>query len=76
MPFDTQEKTELRSLLDELRSMVALDTRAAIQEELLEVKEQLNKLFRMESEDVDIAYQEIEALKKRMAKLEQKIAHS
>lgn len=66
--------------LDQQRSAIVLDTKTLLQQELrpirrdLEyIKEQLDKLFKMESEDIQAAYGEIEELKEKVKELEQRI---
>ncbi len=89
MAFDNNELKQLKELFDaqesRLRSVITQDVqsmlneqelklRTFIQTEINEVKERLDRLFKTESEDVSAAYDEIEKLKKRLAKLERQVA--
>lgn len=74
-------KSELALKLDEQRAAIALDARSLlyqelqpIKDDLTYVKQRLDALFEMESEDVQMNYREIEKLKTYVKRLEQRIA--
>ena len=80
MAFDKEELQQLRDLLNDQHSVVMLDAKILLQQELrplredLELlKERMDQLFKMASEDVGVAYQEIESLKRSVNKLEKRI---
>ncbi len=72
MAFDRTEIQQLKELFGDQE----IRLRSVIKEEINEIKERLDRLFAMESGDVQAAYDEIEALKKRVAALERRFASS
>ncbi len=84
MAFDKEELIQLnqilRDQLEDQRSLTMLDVKILLHQELhpiredLEfVKERLDQLFKMASEDIGVAYQKIESLKRTVNKLEKRI---
>lgn len=85
MAFDKEEIQQLEQILtrkfDEQRSVIMADTATLleqklrpIREDISYVKQRLNALFEMESEDIQMNYKEIEKLKAHVRQLEQRIA--
>lgn len=69
--------TDLRS---GLRSEIHLDMKILLKQELApiktdiaELKQRVDQLYRMVKDDIGLAFQEIETLKKRIKKLEAKV---
>lgn len=81
MAFDKGELKQLDHLLgsrfNEQRSLILLDVRTLLRpiiNDLEDVKKQLGQIFQALSEDVAVAYKDIEALKKKVARMEREIA--
>lgn len=59
--------------LDNQRSLIMFDVRSLIKEELDPLKKQLDQLFKMSSEDIQVAYHDIETLKSQVKKHDMRI---
>jgi len=81
MAFDKEELKQLDHLLEarlnEQRSLIMLDVRTLLRpivDDLEDVKKQLGRIFQTLSEDVAVAYKDIEVLKRKVTRMEREIA--
>lgn len=70
----TDLRSEIRDMLKDQRSEIALDTRMLLEQELAPLRKRVDQLYILVKEDIGLAFQEIERLKKRIKKLETKVS--
>ena len=80
MAFDKEELKQLGELFDNQHSLIVTDVKVLLEQELRPIrddldwmKKRLDQLFKMVSEDIAVAYKEIESLKRTIKNLEKRV---
>jgi len=77
MPLIKTDLQEISKLLDDKldkqHSVIILDVKTLIRQELEPLKARVDQLYKLVHDDVGLAFKEIETLKKRIKKLEVKV---
>lgn len=77
--FDRQHKLivgETRELVEGTRSSIMTDIRSLLRpiiDDIAEIKQKIDQLYKMVNDDLGVAYKEIDVLKRQVTKLERRI---
>lgn len=76
MALTGKDIAKLKLILEDLRSEIASDTKGLIkplEEEMQQIRERVDRLYEMETEDIKAAFRDIEVLRKKINTLEMSI---